>query len=78
LIALIKQCPSLFLGVSQYDTQAVGSQLTEIKQCTMTSFHPSPSRRLGGFIRVAAPDPIPNSAVKRSGANGTSSQDAGE
>jgi len=27
---------------------------------------------------VAAPDPIPNSAVKRPSADGTSSQDAGE
>jgi hypothetical protein len=35
-------------------------------------------RRPGGHGGAAAPDPIPNSAVKRSSANGTSSQDAGE
>ncbi len=35
-------------------------------------------RRPGGYGGAAAPDPIPNSAVKRSSANGTSSQDAGE
>lgn len=34
--------------------------------------------RPGGYGGAAAPDPIPNSAVKRSSANGTSSQDAGE
>jgi hypothetical protein len=35
-------------------------------------------RRPGGYGGVDAPDPIPNSAVKRPSANGTSSQDAGE
>jgi hypothetical protein len=35
-------------------------------------------RRPGGYGGAAAPDPIPNSAVKRSSADGTSSQDAGE
>ncbi len=35
-------------------------------------------RRPGGYGGVAAPDPIPNSAVKRPSADGTSSQDAGE
>jgi hypothetical protein len=35
-------------------------------------------RRPGGHGGAAAPDPIPNSAVKRSSADGTSSQDAGE
>jgi hypothetical protein len=30
-------------------------------------------RRPGGYGGVAAPDPIPNSAVKRSSANGTAS-----
>ncbi len=35
-------------------------------------------RRPGGYGGAAAPDPFPNSAVKRSSANGTSSQDAGE
>ena len=34
--------------------------------------------RPGGYGGAAAPDPIPNSAVKRSSADGTSSQDAGE
>ena len=35
-------------------------------------------RRPGDYGGVAAPDPIPNSAVKRPSADGTSSQDAGE
>nr|BAT30355.1 hypothetical protein [Aureimonas sp. AU4] len=35
-------------------------------------------RRPGGFCGVAAPDPIPNSAVKRPSAHDTSSQDAGK
>ena len=35
-------------------------------------------RRPGGFSEEPVPDPIPNSAVKRSSADGTSSQDAGE
>jgi hypothetical protein len=35
-------------------------------------------RRPGGFGGVAAPVPIPNTAVKRPSADGTSSQDAGE
>lgn len=34
--------------------------------------------RPGGHGGVAAPVPIPNTAVKRPSANGTSSQDAGE
>lgn len=34
--------------------------------------------RPGGYGGVAAPVPIPNTAVKRPSANGTSSQDAGE
>src|ERR1700709_2407535 len=34
-------------------------------------------RRPGGFCKVARPDPIPNSAVKRLRANGTMSQDLG-
>ena len=34
--------------------------------------------RPGGYGGAAAPDPIPNSAVKRSSADGTASQDAGE
>jgi hypothetical protein len=34
--------------------------------------------RPGGYCGVAAPVPIPNTAVKRPSANGTSSQDAGE
>jgi hypothetical protein len=34
--------------------------------------------RPGGFGGVAAPVPIPNTAVKRPSADGTSSQDAGE
>src|SRR5690606_15111907 len=34
--------------------------------------------RPGGYSGVAAPVPIPNTAVKRPSANGTSSQDAGE
>ena len=38
----------------------------------------SPLRLPGGYGGVAAPDPIPNSAVKRPSADGTSSQDAGE
>jgi hypothetical protein len=37
-----------------------------------------PLRRPGDFSGVAAPDPIPNSAVKRPSADGTPSQDAGE
>jgi hypothetical protein len=35
-------------------------------------------RRPGGYGGVAAPVPIPNTAVKRPSADGTSSQDAGE
>ena len=35
-------------------------------------------RRPGGFCGAIRPDPIPNSAVKRSRANGTMSQDLGE
>ena len=35
-------------------------------------------RRPGGYGGVTAPDPIPNSAVKRPSADGTSSSDAGE
>ena len=35
-------------------------------------------RRPGGHGGAAAPVPIPNTAVKRPCANGTSSQDAGE
>ena len=38
----------------------------------------SPFRRPGDYGGVAAPDPIPNSAVKRPSADGTSSQDVGE
>jgi hypothetical protein len=34
--------------------------------------------RPGGYGGAAAPVPIPNTAVKRPSANGTSSQDAGE
>ena len=34
--------------------------------------------RPGGFSEAAAPDPIPNSAVKRLSANGTLSQGTGE
>ena len=34
--------------------------------------------RPGGYGGVAAPVPIPNTAVKRPSADGTSSQDAGE
>jgi hypothetical protein len=34
--------------------------------------------RPGGYGGATAPDPIPNSAVKRPSADGTSSQDAGE
>lgn len=34
--------------------------------------------RPGGYRGAAAPVPIPNTAVKRPSANGTSSQDAGE
>ena len=34
--------------------------------------------RPGGYGGGAAPVPIPNTAVKRPSANGTSSQDAGE
>mgnify|MGYP003347353952 CR=1 FL=1 len=37
-----------------------------------------PLRRPGDYSGVAAPDPIPNSAVKRPSADGTSSQDAEE
>lgn len=43
-----------------------------------TSFSIRALRRPGGSGGAAAPDPIPNSAVKRSSADGTSSQDAGE
>ena len=35
-------------------------------------------RRPGGYCEVAAPDPIPNSAVKRLCADGTLSQGTGE
>ena len=35
-------------------------------------------RRPGGYGGASIPDPIPNSAVKRSSANGTMSQDLGE
>ena len=38
----------------------------------------SPFCRPGDYCGVAAPDPIPNSAVKRPSADGTPSQDAGE
>ena len=38
----------------------------------------SPFCRPGDYSGVAAPDPIPNSAVKRPSADGTPSQDAGE
>ena len=41
-----------------------------IKDCAL--------RRPGGYGGVAAPVPIPNTAVKRPSADGTSSQDAGE
>ena len=43
-----------------------------------TSFSLIALSRPGGHGGVAAPVPIPNTAVKRPSANGTSSQDAGE
>lgn len=46
--------------------------------CPNPASHVCVLRRPGGYGGAAAPDPIPNSAVKRSSANGTSSQDAGE
>ena len=52
----------------------------EIKRraCPSTSFSKIALSRPGGHGGVAAPVPIPNTAVKRPSANGTSSQDAGE
>jgi hypothetical protein len=44
---------------------------------TKDQFHHA-FRRPGGFSEVAAPDPIPNSEVKRLSANGTLSQGTGE
>ncbi len=43
------------------------------KQPTTTASRICVLRRPGGYGGAAAPDPIPNSVVKRSSANGTSS-----
>ena len=64
LIVLITQCPSRRSAIGRHERQ----QLLEQRALC----------RPGGYGGAAAPDPIPNSAVKRSSADGTSSQDAGE
>ena len=49
-----------------------------LKMCSKHSIIPSVIRRPGGYGGASIPDPIPNSAVNRPSANGTSSQDAEE
>ena len=65
LNALISQCPSADQN----------NQHTSIKT-SFASFLSSAG--LVAFGGAPRPDPIPNSAVKRSSANGTMSQDLGE
>lgn len=65
------------------DFVRAGARKTK-KTCSKKEGYPSPASHLialsrpGGYGGAAAPVPIPNTAVKRPSANGTSSQDAGE
>jgi hypothetical protein len=65
LIILIRQCPP-----------QTGWQHTS--QCPLKTSFQLAICRPGGSSGAAAPDPIPNSAVKRPSAHDTSSQDAGK
>ncbi len=56
---------------------ALGRCLTKRLHSLKSSFHDAFGRP-GGSSEAAAPDPIPNSAVKRLSAHDTSSQDAGK
>ena len=84
LIALIKQCSSLRseeIRATRGDPKRMmGGENSPIR--SPQGFEPrpvaSPFCRPGDYSGVAAPDPIPNSAVKRPSADGTPSQDAGE
>lgn len=64
LIILIRQCPPQ-KGAHQ-------------SQCPLKTSFQLAICRPGGSSGAAAPDPIPNSAVKRPSAHDTSSQDAGK
>ena len=76
LIALIYQCPSTHLFPKS------AKRFSDKNMCGKTSIErPFASMCFAGLVAFGGairPDPIPNSAVKRSCANGTMSQDLGE
>ena len=69
LNALIKQCPFIWLAQAETSRDV---RTTDQKICF------SLFRLPGDYGGVAAPDPIPNSVVKRLSADGTLSKGTGE